>query len=98
MERTLFTISMEKHIIFCIIAVVFFLLQFLRTKRLYQLILAIAVPVSMVIYLAPENDTVFYGVGIAEAVLLVLAFFANIIQNRKAAKAEKPAASGQTEG
>ena len=47
MEKTLFPISMEKHIVFCAIAAVFFLLQFIRTKRIYQLILAIAVPVSL---------------------------------------------------
>ena len=53
------------------------------------MILAIAVPVSLLIYLAPENETLFYGVGIAEAVLLVLAFILNIVQSRRDAKAEK---------
>ena len=89
MEKTLFPITMEKHIVFCAIAAVFFLLQFIRTKRIYQLILAIAVPVSLLIYIAPENETLFYGVGIAEAVLLVLAFILNIVQSRRDAKAEK---------
>ena len=89
MEKTLFPITMEKHIVFCAVAAVFFLLQFIRTKRIYQLILAIAVPVSLLIYIAPENETLFYGVGIAEAVLLVLAFVLNIVQSRRDAKAEK---------
>ena len=89
MEKTLFPITMEKHIVFCAIAAVFFLLQFIRTKRIYQLILAIAVPVSLLIYIAPENETLFYGVGIAEAVMLVLAFILNIVQSRRDAKAEK---------
>lgn len=89
MDKTLFPITMEKHIIFCAVATVFFLLQFIRTKRIYQLILAIAVPLSLVVYAAPENTTVFYGVGIAEAVLLVLAFITNLVQNSRDKKAEK---------
>ncbi|MBR5722198.1 MAG: hypothetical protein IKX57_01105, partial [Oscillospiraceae bacterium] len=86
---TLFPITMEKHIIFCAVATVFFLLQFIRTKRIYQLILAIAVPLSLVVYVAPENTTVFYGVGIAEAALLLLAFILSIVQNSRDKKAEK---------
>ena len=89
MNKTLFPITMEKHMIFCAVATVFFLLQFIRTKRIYQLILAIAVPLSLVVYAAPENTTVFYGVGIAEAVLLALAFILNIVQNARDKKAEK---------
>ena len=89
MEKTLFPITMEKHIIFCAVAAVFFLLQFIRTKRIYQLILAIAVPISLLIYIAPENETLFYGVGIAEAALLLLAFILNIVQNARDKKAEK---------
>ena len=89
MNKTLFPITMEKHIVFCAVATVFFLLQFIRTKRIYQLILAVAVPLSLVIYIAPDNKTLFYGVGITEAVLLVLAFLLNIIQSSRDKKAEK---------
>ena len=89
MEKTLFPITMDKHIIFCAVAAVFFLLQFIRTKRIYQLILAIAIPLSLLIYIAPENEMLFYGVGIGEAVLLVLAFILNLVQNARDKKAEK---------
>lgn len=89
METTLFTIGLEKHIIFSSVACLFFLAQFLRTKRWYQLILAAAVPASLLVYFQPENKTLFYGVGIAEAVLLVLAFVVNLVQSAKAKKEEK---------
>lgn len=98
MEKTLFPITMDKHIIFCAVAAVFFLLQFIRTKRIYQLILAIAIPLSLLIYLAPENEMLFYGVGIAEAVLLVLAFILNLVQNAREKKAEKLKAAAGAEG
>ena len=81
-----FTISPEKHVIFCIIGVLFFTAQFLRTKQWYQLVMAIAIPLTLLIYLNPENDTLFYGIGILEVCLLVLAFVLNIVQSRRAAK------------
>lgn len=89
MDMTLFPISMEKHIIFCVAALIFFLVQFIRTKRWYQLILAIAIPASLLIYLQPENETIFYAVGIGEAVILALAFIINLIQSAKLNRAEK---------
>lgn len=89
LETNLFIISQQKHIIFACVAAVFFLLQFVRTKRLYQLILAIAIPASLLIYIAPENKTFFYGVGIAEAVMLLAAFIASTVRAHKDAKQKK---------
>ena len=83
MESTLFPISMEKHIIFCVIAALFFLLQFIRTKQWYQLVMAIAVPLSLLIYIDEENTALFYAVGILEAVLLCGALVLYIVQSRR---------------
>ncbi len=87
MNANVFPISMNKHIIFCAVAAVFFVLQFIRTKRVYQLILAVAFGGSLLIYLNTESSLLFYGVGIGEAVLLIAALVANIVQNRHARKA-----------
>lgn len=89
MDITVFPISMEKHFIFCVIAAAFFLLQFGRTKRWYQLVMTIAIPATLLIYINPEQDTLFYGVGIGEAVMLLLALILNIVQSCKTAAAEK---------
>ncbi len=91
METSLFPVSMEKHIIFAVIAAVFFLLQFVRTKQWYQLVMAAAIPLSLLIYIDTENMTLFYGVGILEAVLLCTALVLNIVQSRRQSKAEKAA-------
>lgn len=88
LESTLFPISMEKHIIFCIVAAIFFILQFVRTKQWYQLVMAAAIPLSLLIYIDEENMTLFYGVGILEAVLLCAALVLNIVQSHKENKAE----------
>ncbi len=89
MEPTVFPISQDKHIIFCIIATLLFLIQFARTKRWYQLVMALAIPASLLIYIQPENTTLYYAVGITEVVLLLLTLILNIIQSAKIAKAEK---------
>ena len=89
MDITVFPISMEKHIVFCIVAALFFLVQFVRAKRWYQLVMAIAIPATLLIYINPEHNALFYGVGIGEAVLLLLALILNIVQSCKIAAAEK---------
>ena len=91
MEPTIFPIGQDKHLIFCILATLLFVLQFARTKRWYQLVMAIAIPASMLIYVQPENKTIYYAVGVLEAVLLLLAMVLNIVQSAKTAKAEKKA-------
>ena len=53
MDTSLFPIGMEKHIIFAVVAGIFFLLQFFRTKYWYELILAVAVPFSLLVFRYP---------------------------------------------
>ena len=89
MNTNLFPIGVEKHIIFVVIATAFFILQFVRTKRWYQLVMATAFCVSLLLYTAPDNKAVFYGIGITEAVLLLAALVLNIIQSVRISRAEK---------
>lgn len=101
MEPNIFPIAQDKHLIFVIIATVLFVLQFVRTKHWYQLVMALAIPASLLIYVDPENKTLFYGVGILEAVLLLLSLLLNIIQSVKTAREEKwdkEIAAAQSEG
>lgn len=89
--NTLYPIGVTRHTVFCIFATLFFLAQFFRTKRWHQMILAIAIPCSLLVYIAPDNRTLYYGIGILEAVLLAAAFVCSIVQGRMDAKAEKAA-------
>ena len=97
MDINIFPIGQDKHLVFCIIATALFLIQFARTKRLYQLVMAIAVPASLLIYVQPENKMMYFGVGILEACLLLLALILNIVQSAKTAKKEKAAQAAGTE-
>ena len=74
MDATTFPISFTWHLVFCILACVFFIIQYVRSKKSYQLLAAIGIPASLCIYFQPENSSLFYSVGVFEAVI-----FAGII-------------------
>ncbi|MGN0591829.1 MAG: hypothetical protein ACI4JQ_01120 [Ruminococcus sp.] len=71
MDATTFPISFTWHLVFSILACVFFLIQYVRMKKSYQLLIAIGIPASLCIYIQPEDSTLFYTVGAFEIVLLL---------------------------
>ncbi len=95
MSVNVFSMTLSQHLIFCGFAVVFFLIQFFRTKRVYELILAVAVLCSLLVYVT-GGTVMFYAVGILEGILLIAALTASIVQERAARKKEA-AASAQAE-
>lgn len=81
-QPTLFPFPFKIHLLFSCLAVVFFAFQFIKEKKPYQLIMGIAIPVSLLIWVS-ENRTLFYAIGIIEAVLLLAAFVTAIIFKNK---------------
>ncbi len=88
MQPTLFPFPFEAHLIFAILALVFFVFQFAREKKPYQMILAIAIPFSLILSIS-DNRTLFYIVGIVEAILLLAALITSIVFKDKTAHKEK---------
>lgn len=88
----LFPFPFELHVGFSIIAFVFFMLRFFFDKRPYQIILALAIPFSLTLWLS-ENKVLFYTVGAIEFGALLIAFISDLIYKAKhpelKAKAEK---------
>lgn len=91
-QTSLFPFPFSLHLVFCCISLVFFVFRFIKEKSPYQIIMAVAIPFSLIIWLS-ENKTLFYMVGIVEAVLLISAFVASIVCRKKVI--ETP--SGDTE-
>lgn len=84
MDATTFPISLTYHIVFCAVACIFFVIQYVRTKKSYQLLLAIGIPASLFIYIKPDNSSLFYTVGVFETIILIGALiFAIIERNRR---------------
>lgn len=78
----LFPFPFKIHLIFCIISLLFFFYQFIKDKKYYQLIMGIAIPLSLIIHIS-ENKTFFYAVGAVELALLIAAFIASIFDNKR---------------
>lgn len=91
MENTLFPISMEMHIGFALFALFVFGLQFIRLRKKYYLVLAAAIPCSLLAYVV-DNTTFFYALGIAEGAALLLALILAKTVDRDKAPAETPKA------
>ncbi len=83
MDATTFPISFTYHLIFCIVACAFFVLQFIRMRRPHQFILAVAIAGSLVIYVDTTNKTLFHTVGLFEVVLLIGAILLSILARVK---------------
>lgn len=82
MNTNTFTLTFPQHLVFALIAGIFFILQFIRTKRYYQLVMAGAIFASLLIYVS-DSRALFYAVGILEAVLILTALIVSIVQNRR---------------
>ena len=92
MDASTFPISFTYHLIFCLIAGAFYVVQFIRLRRPYQLLLAVGIVASLLIYVGGEHNKVwFHTVGIFELVLLLGAIVLSIIARKK----EKQAAAAQ---
>ncbi|MCM1528499.1 MAG: hypothetical protein NC093_00720 [Alistipes sp.] len=68
----LFPFSFKLHLVFCAIALIFFGWRFSAQKKPFQLIFAIAIPLSLAIWLN-DNKTWFYTLGIIEVILILAA-------------------------
>ena len=86
------------HLIFCLIAGAFFVVQFIRLRRPYQLLLAVGIVASLLIYVGGEHNKVwFHTVGIFELVLLLGAIVLSIIARKKEKQAADTAGDSKTE-
>lgn len=74
---TVFPFPFHMHLILCVISIFFFGYRFAVQKRPYQLIFAIAVPLSLSIWLS-NNRTFFYILGLVELILVAAAFVLSI--------------------
>ena len=83
-EQTgLFPFPFSMHLIFTIISFIFFTARFVSEKHPYQLIMDIAVPFSLVLWIDQTNKIIFYTVGAVELVLIVSAMVTSIIESKK---------------
>ncbi len=67
------------HLAFSIIAFAFLIFRFVTNKKPYQLIMAIAIPLSLILWIPSANMTLYYITGLIETILIVAAFVTSLI-------------------
>ena len=82
LQPNLFPFPFQHHLIFCCVALVFFGYLYMKYKKPHQLIMAIAIPFSLVLWISTSR-VLFYAVGIIEVILLITALVLNIIHRKK---------------
>ena len=92
---TIFPFPFQMHIALAIISFLFFSYRFAVQKKPFQLIFAIAVPLSMLVWVS-NNKTLFYGLGLVELALIVIAIITSFVCKPK--KAEETAAKNDSKG
>jgi len=82
---TIFPFPLSMHLALAVISIIFFSYRFAVQKKPFQLIFAIAVPLSLLLWVS-NNKTLFYTVGIIELILIVTALFTSIFVKPKTAE------------
>lgn len=88
MNNYIFPLPFPAHLTFVIIGFLFFALMYARKKYVYHLLLAIAIPSTMLVYACQGSKLFYYLLGIEELILIVLIFVFIAVQKRKLAKKE----------
>ena len=90
-----FPLTMDKHIAFCVIGFIFFMIQFFRQGYKYQIISAFAIAGTLLLYVN-ESAAWRYAVGILELVLIILIFTVMTIEKKKAEQKALAAEAAKT--
>lgn len=91
MDATTFPLPLPYHVVLCVLGCIFFLTQFIRLKKPYQLMMAIAMPASLLIYIQPENKILFYVVGLLIGLDMLFALVISLILRIRRPKKEQEA-------
>jgi|APHig6443717817_1056837.scaffolds.fasta_scaffold07476_5 hypothetical protein len=85
MNPNTFPLSLTTHIVFCIISAIFFAIQYYRQGYKYQILSIFAIGATMLLYLS-QNKMFFYGIGIAELIMVILIFVIMSIEKKSLKK------------
>lgn len=84
-KPTLFPFPFEMHLLFVCVGVVFFIYRFYVQKRPNQILMAVAIFISLAIWLS-ESKALYYSLGAIELVLLAACFVTSLIFKAPAAE------------
>ena len=88
MDINVFPLPFNIHLIFVILAVALFAFQYYRCRRTYQLLIMIAVPVTLLLYIN-ESTAWHYAIGAVEAILIIGAIVTSVFDGIRARREKK---------
>lgn len=82
MDTSIFPLPFTIHLAFACISFLVFLYQYTRNKRKYQMIMAIAIPATLLLYVN-TSKTWFYIIAFAELAMMLVAIVFSFIEKRQ---------------
>lgn len=77
-----FPLAFTPHLIFCIFGALFFVFQYARQRKAYQITTAIAIAATLLLYVG-DYTVMRPAVGIIELVLVILIFVLMFLASKK---------------
>ncbi|MCR5601362.1 MAG: hypothetical protein K6G33_11565 [Ruminococcus sp.] len=93
---TIFPFPFEMHLALAIISFLFFSYRFAVQKKPFQLIFAVAPALSLLLWVS-DNKTLFYGLGLVELALIIIAIVTSIVCKPKKTEEAAPQNSSKEE-
>lgn len=87
-QPELFPFPFKSHLIFCCIGFIFLAYRFYVQRKPYQLIMAVALPISLMVWMS-DKKSIYYAMGIIELALIAAAIVLTIVYNVRRSKSEK---------
>lgn len=97
MDISVFPLPFSMHLIFSVLALALFLYQYSRQRRLYQLLMAVAIPATLLLYVN-SSVTWHYCVGMLELVLIVAAVVSSVVDSIRNRALKKAGNADDTNG
>ena len=97
---TIFPFPFTFHLVFAVISFIFFIVSFFRYRKPYQLLFAVGIPLSLLLWLAENNRNMYYGIGILELIIMLLALITSVAckpKKEETAKAKAEEKADKTE-
>ncbi len=92
-----FPFPLSMQIIFTVVSVAFLIYRFVTNKKPYQLIMAIAILIALLLRIPNSSRTLFYVVGLIELILIVIAFITSLIFRDKSEPVQETPENTETD-
>ena len=88
MNNYVFPLPVPAHIVFALAGLIFFMFMYFRKKYVYHLLLSLAIPSTLLIYLCKGSKLLYSLFGLEQLILIILIFVFIVVAKRKETKTQ----------